>query len=316
MSLKKYELIKEIGSGTFGRVWMAKDCGNNELVAIKRRPKWQNVASREVEAMETVRGEKGIIQIKRCFYSLTPGGIIMQNVVMPLMSRSLGTFIRENRALRKHNSAHRISPELVKSISLQIVEGLAALHLSGYTHRDLKPDNILLMDVDGSEGNFPNINICDLGSSKKLMKNDINMPYVVSRFYRAPELLLGSCEYSEKIDIWGCIFAELLALDPIFVGRCPGKQRDSRVDVAKQGADEPFQILKIFEVLGSPNENDIKLLKNMIPKSINKMLDECIFAFKISSISWFEILDGFFTNEYVFIQRIISKYFFQGETAD
>lgn len=112
--------------------------------------------------METVRGEKGIIQIKGCFYSLTPGGIIMQNIVMPLMSRSLGAFIRENRALRKQNPVHRISPELVKNISFQIAEGLAALHSSGYTHRDFKPDNILL-DADNSEGGFPKVNICDLG---------------------------------------------------------------------------------------------------------------------------------------------------------
>ncbi|EAZ51384.1 protein kinase, partial [Cryptosporidium parvum Iowa II] len=113
--------------------------------------------------MEAVKGERGIVQIKGCFYSLTPGGIIMQNIVMPLMTKSLGVFIRENRALRKQNSSHRISPELVKNLSFQIVNGLAALHSSGYTHRDFKPDNILLMDTDDSERKFPTINICDLG---------------------------------------------------------------------------------------------------------------------------------------------------------
>ncbi|KAK9173937.1 Protein kinase domain protein [Cryptosporidium meleagridis] len=338
MNFKKYELIKEIGSGTFGRVWMAKDFDSNEFVAIKRRPKWQNIVryvlkslfllinhyfiSREVEAMEAVKGERGIVQIKGCFYSLTPGGIIMQNIVMPLMTKSLGVFIRENRALRKQNSSHRISPELVKSLSFQIVNGLAALHSSGYTHRDFKPDNILLMDMDDSERKFPTINICDLGSSKKLLNNSIHMPYVVSRFYRAPELLLGSCDYNEKIDIWGCILAELLALDPIFVGkyminkivlkvnflgRCPDKYRDNKVNYNKQGVDEPFQILKIIEVLGNPNSNDIELFKKTVPKSINKVLDECFLASEVSSISWLELFEGFFTEEEKLLVEIISN---------
>ncbi|WRK30977.1 Protein kinase domain containing protein [Cryptosporidium parvum] len=309
MDFKKYELIKEIGSGTFGRVWMAKDFDSNEFVAIKRRPKWQNIVSREVEAMEAVKGERGIVQIKGCFYSLTPGGIIMQNIVMPLMTKSLGVFIRENRALRKQNSSHRISPELVKNLSFQIVNGLAALHSSGYTHRDFKPDNILLMDTDDSERKFPTINICDLGSSKKLLNNSIHMPYVVSRFYRAPELLLGSCDYNEKIDIWalGCILAELLALDPIFVGRCPDKYRDNKVNYNKQGVDEPFQILKIIEVLGSPNSNDIELIKKTVPKSIIKVLDECLLKSEVSSISWLEIFEGFFTDGERLLVEIISN---------
>ncbi|OII71759.1 protein kinase domain-containing protein [Cryptosporidium ubiquitum] len=279
MCFKKYELIKEIGSGTFGRVWMARDYDNNELVAIKRRPKWQNIASREVEAMEAVKGEKGIVQIQGYFYSLTPGGIVMQNIVMPLMSKSLGTFIRENRALRKQNPLHRISPEMVKNISFQIVKGLAALHSSGYTHRDFKPDNILLMDSDN-------------GSSKKLQNDSIHMPYVVSRFYREAVIIMKKLIFGV-----GCIFAELLALDPIFVGRCPDKHKDNKVNFIKQGVDEPFQILKIIEILGSPGSNDIELLKKMVPESISKILDKCLFASEVSSISWLELFEGFFTNK-------------------
>ena len=111
--------------------------------------------------METVSGKEGLTQIKNSFYSITPGGIIMQNIVMPLMSKSLGSFLREQRMLRKIDQKHRISTKHVKSISFQIAKGLSALHSLGYTHRDLKPDNILLNLCDNSDDLI--VNICDLG---------------------------------------------------------------------------------------------------------------------------------------------------------
>lgn len=70
-------------------------------------------------------------------------------------------------------------------------------------HRDLKPENILIKDGE--------VKICDLGSSKVL--DDVtfmNTPYVVSRFYRAPELILGTNRYTETIDMWGKNIFELI----------------------------------------------------------------------------------------------------------
>ena len=68
------------------------------------------------------------------------------------------------------------------------------------------------------------IKLCDFGSAKQLNPATINTPYIVSRFYRAPELLLGVTEYDVSIDIWaiGCIMAELALLEPLFVGKSEG----------------------------------------------------------------------------------------------
>jgi glycogen synthase kinase 3 beta len=79
----------------------------------------------------------------------------------------------------------------------QIFEGMKYVHQQSVTHRDLKPENILLTE-DGT------IKICDFGSAKMLdEENALNTPYIVSRYYRAPELILACSDYTNKIDTWG-----------------------------------------------------------------------------------------------------------------
>lgn len=78
----------------------------------------------------------------------------------------------------------------------QICTGLNGIHARRIVHRDLKPENIL-MNEKGE------LKICDFGSAKILSEDGKNTPYIVSRYYRAPELILGVSDYTEKIDIWG-----------------------------------------------------------------------------------------------------------------
>ena len=94
----------------------------------------------------------------------------------------------------------------------QILNGLKMMHDLKICHRDLKPQNILL-----KEGT---IKIGDLGSSKIMDFNEINQPFVVSGYYRAPELFLGFQDYDFSIDIWsaGCIIFELIAKVSAFKG--------------------------------------------------------------------------------------------------
>ena len=117
----------------------------------------------------------------------------------------------------------------------QILEGMRYVHEVGVTHRDLKPENILLTE-DGV------IKICDFGSAKMLNDSGLNTPYIVSRYYRAPELILACSDYSNKIDIWaiGCIFAELITLRPLFPGKTEGSQ-----------------IIEQIAVLGLPEVKDL-----------------------------------------------------------
>lgn len=106
----------------------------------------------------------------------------------------------------------------IKKYAKQLLKGLEGMHSLGIAHRDLKPENVLLKDDE--------IRIADVGSAKKLdlgLKR-MNTPYVVSRYYRAPELILASNYYDFSIDIWaaGCIIFEMLAKTAAFPGESEG----------------------------------------------------------------------------------------------
>lgn len=113
---------------------------------------------------------------------------------------------------------HDLPMASIKKYVREIFTGLKNMHELGICHRDLKPENILVKDEV--------VKICDLGSSKILEKDQLNTPYVVSRYYRAPELILACNEYDFSIDIWatGCIIFELLVKTPMFPGESEGLQ--------------------------------------------------------------------------------------------
>lgn len=95
----------------------------------------------------------------------------------------------------------------------QILRGLKYIHSANVIHRDLKPSNLLLnANCD--------LKICDFGLARPTSENECMTEYVVTRWYRAPELLLNS-DYTAAIDIWsvGCIFLELMNRRPLFPGR-------------------------------------------------------------------------------------------------
>ncbi|ETW17174.1 CMGC/GSK protein kinase [Plasmodium falciparum Santa Lucia] len=222
----KYKLMKLIGKGTFGKVYSAIDMSTQEAVAIKRSPKWRNKVSREVDLLKKMNGSTNIVKIKSVFYTTTKKGYRIQNIVFKYMTYSLGRYIRMKKQEKRENN--------------QICIGIKDLHKNDFAHRDLKPDNILI-DLDSSN---IKIEICDLGSAKKVQRNIISIPYICSRWYRAPELLCGSMFYTTEVDLWslGCIIFELINLCPLF----PGKFKKDEY------SEECSQIINLIEVIGSP----------------------------------------------------------------
>lgn len=96
----------------------------------------------------------------------------------------------------------------------QLLRGLKYMHSANVLHRDLKPCNLLLnANCD--------LKICDFGLARITSETDYMTEYVVTRWYRAPELLLNCSEYTAAIDIWsvGCILMEIFKREPLFPGR-------------------------------------------------------------------------------------------------
>jgi cyclin-dependent kinase 8/11 len=151
---------------------------------------------------------------------------------------------------------HPIPPSTVKSIMFQLLNGCQYLHANWVLHRDLKPANIMVT----SSGE---VKIGDLGLAR-LFNKPLHSLYsgdkvVVTIWYRAPELLLGSRHYTPAIDMWavGCIFAELLSLRPIFKGE------EAKMDSKKTVPFQRNQMQKIVEIIGLPTKEKWAHLVNM-----------------------------------------------------
>uniref|UniRef100_A0AC35UI10 Protein kinase domain-containing protein n=1 Tax=Rhabditophanes sp. KR3021 TaxID=114890 RepID=A0AC35UI10_9BILA len=129
--------------------------------------------------------------------------------------------------------------------SQQLFMGLDFIHTKLITHRDIKPQNLFVNDDVGE------LKIGDFGCAIRLFPKESYSPYQITRFYRPPELLFGSEQYSTKVDIWSaiCTMVEMVYGKPLFIG----------VDWTEQAS-------KILDCLGAPTSSD---LANMNIKKVN-----------------------------------------------
>ena len=245
---KKYRLLGEVGSGTYGVVYKAdvvdaKKKTSTTYYAIKHVKSRKQGDHEFVTSMQTLREIKLLRELNHVNVIRLEDAIIDTKIISLAL---VYDYIKHDlhRIIRHHSDKNEPIPKrMIKSIMWQLFRGVCYLHENWIIHRDLKPQNILISDSGC-------VKIADFGLArlcreplKPLSKVE---RVVVTLWYRAPELLLGAKRYDSAIDVWalGCIFAELLIRVELFRGAENRK---------KHAPFQEDQCAKIFRVLGAPS---------------------------------------------------------------
>jgi mitogen-activated protein kinase 1/3 len=237
----KYDLIKKVGSGAYGTVASFQDKSDkNTKIAVKKI----------TDAFHDLIDGKRILREVKLLRSFSHDNIICILDMYPpdhpdFDDIYIVTDLMETDLHRVIYSKQVLNEEHHQYFSYQILRGLKYLHSANVVHRDLKPSNILV-------NKNCDLKICDFGLARGFAKEEDDptlTDYVVTRWYRAPEVVLLASEYTKSIDVWsvGCILCELIGRKPIFTGK-----------------DHLDQIKKILGVIGTPSEEAMDWLP---PKS-------------------------------------------------
>lgn len=233
---ERYQPLKAIGKGAYGVVCSSKNLETGEKVAIKKIGNaFENLTDarrtlREIKLLRHLKHEN-IIAVKDIMKPPSRDKFNDVYLVYELMDTDLHQIIRSSQPLGNEHFQYFI---------YQVLRGLKYVHTANVLHRDLKPSNLLLNATC-------DLKICDFGLARTGSEKNFMTEYVVTRWYRAPELLLSCDHYTASIDVWsvGCILAELLGRRPIF----PGK-------------DYVDQLKLIIRTLGPPSEDDLTFINS------------------------------------------------------
>ncbi|KAL3418032.1 serine/threonine-protein kinase SSN3 [Phlyctema vagabunda] len=246
----RYKVIGFISSGTYGRVYKAvgRHGQVGEFAIKKFKPdkegeqiQYTGISQSAVREM-ALCSELSHVNVIRLVETILEDKCIF--MVFEYAEHDLLQIIHHH----TQPTRHPIPPATVKSIMFQLLNGCQYLHANWVLHRDLKPANIMVTSAG-------EVRIGDLGLARLFNKPLHSLfsgdKVVVTIWYRAPELLLGSRHYTPAIDMWaiGCIFAELLSLRPIFKGE------EAKMDSKKTVPFQRNQMQKIVEIMGLPSKS-------------------------------------------------------------
>eukprot|EP00440_Ansanella_granifera_P040494 gb/GFBE01043918.1/.p1 GENE.gb/GFBE01043918.1/~~gb/GFBE01043918.1/.p1 ORF type:complete len:635 (+),score=98.80 gb/GFBE01043918.1/:1-1905(+) len=255
----KYRILRHIDSGAFGAVYLAEATDGTQ-VAVKRIPTDGGHEMREVRLLQKVVSHPCVVSFLGCFTHAGAGGgggevhIIME-------------YLPEN--LHKRIDGKAMPEECVRCYSFQLLRALAHLDGLKMCHRDVKPENILLAGQS--------LKLADFGSAK-ILGEEASCSYICSRWWRAPELILGAQRYTTSVDWWsgGCVIAEMMSGKPIFTGESSWGQ-----------------MYAIIRVLGTPTAAEMETLT---PREGGGRLEthlRSLVKCRRGAIPWAEVLPAF-----------------------
>ncbi|XP_072952626.1 probable serine/threonine-protein kinase At1g54610 isoform X1 [Typha angustifolia] len=228
-SADSYDKLDKVGQGTYSNVYKARDRDTGKIVALKK----VRFNTSEPESVEFMAREIMILQKLD-----HPNVIKLEGLATSRMHYSIYlvfNFMQSDLARVISRPDERLTEPQVKCFMQQLLSGLQHCHERGILHRDIKGSNLLI-------DNYGVLKIADFGLANffNLEQKRPLTSRVVTLWYRAPELLLGTTDYGVGIDLWsaGCLLAEMFAGRPILPGRT-----------------EIEQLHKIFKLCGSPPED-------------------------------------------------------------
>jgi len=238
--LVKYDILQKLGKGAYGIVWKVRDKESNEIYALKKIfDAFHNATDaqrtfREIIFLQELADHDNIITLLDVMKADNDRDIYL---VFEFMESDLHAVIRANILEDIHK----------RFIIYQLLKAFKYMHSANVIHRDMKPSNLLL----NSECL---LKVADFGLARLVdspkedgTKTQVLTDYVATRWYRAPEILLGSNNYTKAVDMWsiGCILGELLGAKPMF----PGTSTMNQID-------------KILSILGRPNKDDLDAIQS------------------------------------------------------
>jgi len=254
-SMDDFVKLEKIGEGTYGVVYKGRQKSTGKLVALKKI----RLESEEEGVPSTAIREISLLKELRHPNVVTLEDVVVEEKSLHLIFEFLSMDLKKY--LDTIPDGQYMDKSLVKSYLFQICEALYFCHRRRILHRDLKPQN-LLIDNKGV------IKLADFGLARAIgIPVRVYTHEIVTLWYRAPEVLLGSQRYSMPVDVWsiGCIFSEMATKKPLFHG-------DSEID----------QIFRIFRILGTPNEENWKGVSHLpdykptFPKWKDNKLRSCV----------------------------------------
>lgn len=206
-TMEKYEKIAKIGEGSYGVVFKCRNRENSSIVAIKKfvesedDPLIRKIAMREIRMLKQLK-HPNLVNLLEVFRRKRKLHLVFEYCDHTVLNE-----------LEDHPNG--VSENSIKRIIYQVLRAVEFCHQHNCIHRDVKPENVLVTK-NGI------IKLCDFGFARLLTgPGDEYTDYVATRWYRAPELLVGDTQYGPPVDVWaiGCVFAELLSGQALWPGR-------------------------------------------------------------------------------------------------
>ncbi|KAF7366684.1 Pkinase-domain-containing protein [Mycena sanguinolenta] len=235
MAQMNYIQLEKLGEGTYATVFKGRSKTTNEIVALKEihldaEEGTPSTAIREISLLKELK-HVNVLRLHDVIHTETKLILVFEFCEQDL-----------KRYMDAHGQRGALDPATVKSFMFQLLKGTNFCHENQVLHRDLKPQNLLInRKMELKLGDFGLARA--FGVPVNTFSNE-----VVTLWYRAPDVLLGSRTYSTSIDVWscGCIFAEMISGMPLF-----------------RGKDNNDQLLHIIKILGTPSHQQLaKMLKD------------------------------------------------------